>query len=89
MIMLKRSEKIEDEETFIHNAVDIINPAHIVNVMSNDMESPRVEVEFVNRASTIEFDTHNEREQFLEMLMLGASGTMGYKQLSNHKSRWV
>ncbi len=69
---------------------DIINPDHIVNMMSNNVESPHVEVEFVNRTSTINFLNHNDRDAFLHAVHSRVQGAkFKIKSLSNTSSRWV
>ena len=84
MIELRHSMPHHDDG----KGVNIINPAHIVNVMSNDVELPNVTVEFITHTALINFKSHNDRVRFLYALREGDKAVIEIDTLHNTHSRW-
>jgi len=87
MITLVHSMQ-DGDETFNGQGIDIINPDHIVNVMSNNMES-HTEVEFTTHRCTIYFLDDKSRLEFLDAVSHRNTKTIKIKKLSNTHSRWL
>ena len=85
--MITLTHEVLTEDTF-YTGTDIINPHHIVNMMFNDIEAPRITIEFVNRTTDIEFKTYKQRDIVAEAIATGLTATFTIVSLRNIPSRW-